>query len=304
MLLVILLFALFGSVCSVAKLSLNYASPLFIVGSRMLLSGIVLITYHWIRYPKLYKFEPKQFYLFLLLGIFNIYFTNVFVFYALEEMDSFKACFIYNLSPFISALFSYFVFSETLSRNQWLGLMIGFLGFMFLVIDDFLLEDLSTFSSGHLIMLFSVISSVYGWILMRQLVFEKGYSATFANGFGMVIGGGLALMHSYFSEKWDPLPVFDFVGFLECSLFLLFISNFVCYNLYGYLLKKYTATFLSFAGFLTPLFTAFFSWIFLEEIVTWHFLLAFFTVFIGLVLFSKNEQPSMSLQQHPKVSNA
>ena len=289
MFLVILLFALFGAVCSVAKLSLTYASPLFIIGSRMSLAGLILLGYHFIRYRENFKFTAKQLLLLFLLGTFNIYLTNIFVFYALGELDSFKTSFIYNLSPFMSALFSYFVFSEVLSKNQWIGLAIGFMGFLTLAADDFYFNDWSSFSYGHLIMLFSVMSSVYGWILMRQLVYENGCSTTFANGAGMLIGGCMALLHSFIEEKWDPIPVVDYVGFLQCSLFLIIISNFVCYNLYGYLLKKYTATFMTFAGFLTPLFTVFFSSMFLDEIVTRNFFIALFIVLGGLLLFYKDE---------------
>lgn len=289
MILVILLFAMFGGVCSVAKLSLSYASPLFFIGARMALAGVILLIYHRIRYGKEYKFQPKQLILLFLLGVFNIYFTNLFAYFSLEELDSFKTCFIYNLSPFISALFSYFVFSETLSNNQWLGLTIGFLGFTFLVVDDFILEDLSSFSFGHFIMLLSVFSSVYGWVLMRQLVFDNNCSPALANGGSMFVGGSSALIHSYFTENWDPVPVSDYAGYFQCSILLIVFSNLICYNLYGYLLKTYTATFMSFAGFLTPLFTALFGWMFLEEIVTWNFFLAFSIVLVGLLIFSKNE---------------
>jgi drug/metabolite transporter (DMT)-like permease len=289
MFLVVLLFALFGAVCSVAKLTLSYASPLFIVGSRMFLAGVLLLSYRYIKYREDFTLEPQKLLLLGFFGLFSIYLTNILTFYALDRLESFKICFVYNLSPFISALFSYFALSETLSRNQWAGLVIGFLGFALLAADDFLLEDLYSFSYWHLIMLLSVASSVYGWILMRQLVFEKGCSASFVNGAGMAIGGSTALIHSYFTEQWNPVPVSDYVGFIECSMFLILISNFVCYNLYGHLLKKYTATFMSFAGFLTPLCTAFFSWMFLGEIVHWNFFLALFTVLIGLMLFYNDE---------------
>lgn len=291
MILVILLFALFGGVCSIAKLSLSYASPLFFIGTRMTLAGVILLVYHWINNRNDFKIRPKQLALLLLLGTFNIYLTNLFAYYSLEVLDSFKTCFIYNLSPFISALFSYFVFSETLSKNQWLGLSIGFLGFTFLIIDDIFLDDLASFSYGHLIMLFSVVSSVYGWVIMRQLVYDSKCSSSFANGGGMLIGGSLALIHSFFTESWNPIPVEDYEGFLHCSIFLIIFSNLVCYNLYGYLLKVYTATFMSFAGFLTPLFTALFGWALLGEVVTWNFFVALTIVFLGLLLFSKNELP-------------
>jgi drug/metabolite transporter (DMT)-like permease len=287
--LVILLFAFFGAVCTIAKLNLSYASPLFIVGSRMTLAGLLLLGHHYIRYRHNFQFVPKQLVLLILLGIFHTYLTNVFFFYSLQELYSYKTCFIYNLSPFISALISYLIFSEILSKNQWLGLTIGFLGFTFLVIDDFFLNSSAGFSLGHLMMLFSVLADVYGWSLMRQLVVNNRCSATFANGAGMMIGGLIALFHSYLVEKWDPLPVLDYSGFFQCSLFLIVFSNFIGYNLYAHLLKKYTVTFMSFAGFLTPFFAAFFSWMLLGEIVTWNFFFTLFTVFIGLLVFHKDQ---------------
>jgi drug/metabolite transporter (DMT)-like permease len=289
MLLIVLLFAIFGGMSSIAKLILNHASPVFIVGSRMLLAGIILLSYHQFYYPQKYKLQAKQLTLLFLLAVFNIYLKNILVFFALENIPPFETCFIYNLSPFISALFSYFVFSEMLTKNQWLGLTVGFLGFMFLIADDFNVNDLSVFSYGYLAMLISVAASVYGWILMRQLVSDEGFSASFANGIAMVAGGVIALIHSLFTEQWDPVPVSDYAGFLQCSLFLIIFSNFICYNLYGYLLKQYTTTFISFAGFLTPLFSALFSWLLFGEMITWNFFMALCTVFIGLFLFSQHE---------------
>jgi drug/metabolite transporter (DMT)-like permease len=59
--------------------------------------------------------------------------------------------------------------------------------------------------------------------------------------------------------------------------------------MYASLLKKYTATFMSFAGFIAPLFTALYGWAFLGEIITWHFYASSAIVFVGLFLFYKDE---------------
>ena len=59
--------------------------------------------------------------------------------------------------------------------------------------------------------------------------------------------------------------------------------------LYGYLLKSYTTTFLSFAGFLSPLFGALYGWVFLSEKISWHFYLSCAIVFAGLYLFYQDE---------------
>ncbi|MFI5344385.1 MAG: EamA family transporter, partial [Chlamydiales bacterium] len=63
----------------------------------------------------------------------------------------------------------------------------------------------------------------------------------------------------------------------------------ICYNLYGYLLKKYSPVFMSFAGFTTPLFTALFGWFFLNEVVTWPFYLSFFMVLTGLCIYDQDQ---------------
>ena len=73
------------------------------------------------------------------------------------------------------------------------------------------------------------------------------------------------------------------------SIALIIIANIICYNLYGYLLSRYSATFLSFAGFMTPLFAAGLGWLFLNEQVTWHFFATIFMVIFGLYLFHERK---------------
>jgi len=60
--------------------------------------------------------------------------------------------------------------------------------------------------------------------------------------------------------------------------------------MYGYLLKQYSATFLSFAGFSTPLFAALFGWLFLSELVTFHFFVALGLLTVGLGIFYRDEK--------------
>jgi drug/metabolite transporter (DMT)-like permease len=122
---------------------------------------------------------------------------------------------------------------------------------------------------------------------MRGLVKENNPLAI--NGWSMLIGGTVALSHSYMTESWSPLPVSEWTPFLEGAITLLIISNFLAYNLYGYLLKKFTATFISFAGFTTPLFTAFFGYLLLGEKVTWPFAFSYLVVYLGLRLFYREE---------------
>jgi len=301
---VILLYALFASVFTISKTGLQYTQPLFFVGTRMMVAGVLMLVYQYLMHRESFVFKKEHFWRLLRLAAFNIYLTNVFEFWGLKHLTSFKTCFIYSLSPFVSVLLSYFMFTEKMTGKKWIGLLIGFIG----MVPIFLQETVSEEKLGHILFLswgelavmIAAVSSVYGWILLRQLVKENGYSPLMANGLSMLTGGSMALVHSFMVEDWNPVPVTQMTPFLECTILLIIISNLICYNLYGFLLRKYTATLMSFAGFSTPLFTAFFGWIFLGEYVTGAFYLTAVIVFFGLVIFYQEEiKQGYYLQQKP-----
>src|SRR6185437_4712442 len=90
-------------------------------------------------------------------------------------------------------------------------------------------------------------------------------------------------------ESWDPFPVFDVKNFALLTALMVIIGNIICYNLYAFLLKRYTATFLSFAGFTIPIFTALFQFIFFHTGINWEFLVTIIFVFVGLFIFYQEE---------------
>lgn len=307
MFLVILMYALFASVFTISKTGLEYAQPLFFVGSRMLVAGIIMLGYQYFMKPNDFAMKKEHFWRFFRLALFAIYLTNVLEFWGLKYLTSFKTCFIYSLSPFASALLSYWMFNDRMSSKKWLGLLIGCLGFLPILINETSTEELTGhvwfFSWAEIAVLFAALFSVYGWSVLKQLVNDNGYSSFMANGVSMVMGGTMALFHSYLVEPWDPIPVTEVWPFLDCMFLLILISNLICYNLYGYLLKNYSVTFISFAGFITPLFTALFGWWYLGEVVTWPFYVSAVVVFAGLCLFNQDELSSLSQQEDPETES-
>ncbi len=291
--LVVLLYALFATVFTISKTGLQYAQPVFFVGARMFFAGAVLLTYLFFRDRSQFSFNKSTFWLLIRLAAFNIYLTNIFEFWGLQYLTSFKTCFIYSLSPFLSALFSYLMLSENMSSRKWMGLLVGFIGFFPILLHETAAEEslghLLVFSWAEVAVMGAAVCSVYGWILLRKAVNEGGVTFLMANGVSMAAGGAMALVHSFFTESWNPVPVSAPIPFMECAILLVLISNLTCYNLYGHLLKKFTATFMSFAGFTTPLFTALFGWFFLGEIVSWPFYVSSLIVLAGLFLFYQEE---------------
>lgn len=294
--LVIILFALFASLFTLSKTALSYSEPFFLIGSRMFVAGLLLLGHQYFFNRKNFKLKVNQLLPLLVLGIVSIYVTNIAEIWGIQYMSSAKACLMYSLSPFVASLLAYLVLKEKMSNRKWLGLVVGFFGLLPILFDfaspDELAKDFLLFSWAELSLLTAVVASVYGWILLKKIVHEFRFTPMLANGYSMLIGGTLALFHSYLSgEQWSPVPVIEgqYAGFIECAIWMLIISNIICYNLYGYLLKRFSATFMALAGLVTPLFASIFGWYFLDETISWHFFASMSIFSLGLFIFYQEE---------------
>ncbi|SRR6266404_6175292 len=308
MILIILMYLLFASTFTLGKAALAYVPPFLLIGMRMILGGGLLLGYYTLIKKQKISIRSADYSLFLRIILFHIFCAYTLEFWALEYVTSAKACLLYNLSPFITAVFSYFLFHERLSYRQICGLIIGFVGFIPILIAQTPLERIgwhvSFLSIYEIALIVSVTSSAYGWMVVKNLIHRK-YPLLLINGISMTGGGILALILSLFTEGFLGLrevvvvspQLVDLFGIAGERLIMLsgyclalvIIANIIGYNLYGYLLSRYSATFLSFAGFMTPLFAALLGWLFLGEQVTWHFFATISMVILGLYLFHEKK---------------
>lgn len=313
MFLIALLYILFASTFTFSKAALEYASPIFLIAIRFLVAGGILCAYQWFRGNSL-KIKKVDWPLCAQLIFFTYYLSFATDNWALQYISSSKACLIYNLSPFVTAALSYFLFKSKITFRQAIGLTIGFLGFMPILFDQYYNGDTTNvigfISVAEGVLLVSVISAAYGWLVMKQLI-NRGYSIVTINGVGLLGAGIIAIVHSLLTEGWpviqarggyDIVPLRNMVtalvpfGYTNVVMFsiylilLVLIAHIICYILYGYLLRYYSATFLSFAGFTTPLFAAILGWLLLGERISWYFILTLVIVSYGLYIFYQDEK--------------
>ena len=286
MYLVFFLYALLASTFSIGKMLLDILPPLFLISIRMIIAGTILSSI-WYAFDRQIKIKVSDWWLFAIVVIFHILLPFTSEYIALQYISPSSACLMYNLSPFISALFSYFIFNETMTLKKWIGFAIGIAG-IGLYLQSQCCIDLG-FSWANGLMLLSVITSCLGWIFVRILVKNKGYSTLLVNGVAMFIGGWIALPFSRLFNETIDLQVINIPHLLGLLTLMILIANIIFYNLYGYLLKKYTATFLSFAGFVTPLFAAFFQWLLFGTLVPHEFFITVGIVGLGIFIFYQEE---------------
>lgn len=310
--LILLFYLLMASTFTIAKTAVFYFKPIYFIAFRMLLAGSSLLSYFYFLKRDKLRIKAKDIKLFALIIIFHIYLAYVLEFWALQFISSSKVCLLYNLSPFITAALCYFLYWQKLTKQQWIALIIGFGGMLPVLASssyqEAFLSHFGIFSTAELALILAVGCAAYGWILMKELITDRGYTPGMINGVGMVGGGILALMTAFIWEGYQPLnngvvpqdliglwllpylqgwtPILMGVG---CLLTLIIIANIIGYNLYGYLLKTYSPTFLSFAGFITPFFAALFGWVFLFELPSSPFFLSLGLTIASLYLFYRDE---------------
>lgn len=293
MILIFILHALFATVFPLTRIAVQSSGPIFFTGMRMTLSGIILLIYEYTRGTLKFDSLKANFFKILLLALFNIFLTNVPEFWSLQFITSGKAVFIYSLCPFISAIFDYFLLKQKITWKQLVGMLIGSLGFLIVLIRQNKCEQelggLLFLSWPEIAMVVAALSTVYGWIVMRQLMKTNEITSITANGSSMLLGGIMAFITSPFLERWNPVPVCNIPTFIYTLLLISLISNFICYNLYGYLLKKYSATLVSFVGFTQLIFATAYGRIFLGEQVAPYFIVASCVIFVALYIFYSEE---------------
>jgi drug/metabolite transporter (DMT)-like permease len=292
MILVFLLYFIWALMLFVNKEVMLYCThPLFIGGLRAFFSGLLIVFYSLffqktrIRVQDLSKAEWKKFFIFtfVLYGLAISGFSL-----GIDYVSPIAASFIYSVGPFITAALMYFLYKEALSVNKIIGLIIGSAGVLAIVLCGH--EDAGMKSSmyGVIVFVISMFLYCYSWILFKDVFVARKNESQLLNGMAMTLGGGSALLASIIFKVPDDSMRLLFVEHSGLVAAFVILTAWG-YGLYSYLLTKYSATFLSFAGFLDPVFGTFLGVLFFGYPFHIIFIYSFILLFIGLYLFYKEE---------------
>ncbi len=297
MILILLLNFLYASAFILTKFGLAISQPMFLIGTRMIAGGIISLAMYALWTPSwksdMYAITCKQWMLIGLIALINVYSCNALEVWGLQYLSVGKTAFIYNLTPFISAFFAYFIFAEQMTRQKWLGLTLGFLGFIPILIEPSNIID-TTASFGYLslaelALIGAAISSVLGWTFIRILVKQKQFSPFLLNGLSLASGGFLCLGHAFCCEP-QPFVQPDYLYlFIQITALVALFKYGIAYNLNAYLLTTHTTTLMAFFSFTASLFATVLGILFCNETVSAYFIVSVVCVFAGLCIFYQEE---------------
>ncbi|MBT4595180.1 DMT family transporter [bacterium] len=292
MFLIAILYLAFAATFPLTKIILNHTdSVMFLMGTRMLIGGAILLVYRTIVGGTEQKMSRWDWLSITKNGVFGFFIAFALEFWALRYLPSIKVNLFYSFAPFVGAIMGYFFLQEKMYLKKWIGLAIGFAGMIAILLGE---EGASvgggffSISMPELAILGGVVSATYAWFFVQNLA-RRGHSITFINGVSMVLAGAMFMITHYAVYPSNPMPVSNHNIFWSGVAALIVLANFIAFPLYGYLLKFYTVTFMSFAGFLCPLFGAIIGYLMLGETVTITMIIGFIAITIGLYLFYLEE---------------
>ena len=290
MLLIIFIYFIFALTFVLGKLSINYIDPILLIALRMIIAGVILTTYclvKKIKFPNILNIA--------VLSLVHIAIPYCLEFLAFSYSSASKVAFIFNLTPLISGLVQSFYFKKKLTKWQWLAIFIAFIATsLFTIADiksncpklDVIFREILSCKIGDLLLFIAVTSSVIGWQIIQKMM-RGGDSITAINATSM-LGGGLISLTAYFSYSSYGFENLNYASWFYVFS-LLILGNIISYNMYGWLLKIYDASYLALWGSICPLMVAGIEWILFGQKPSTNFIIASLGIAISIKIFmSKN----------------
>ncbi len=296
---IILLYALYAVVFIFIKQALLFSTPIFLTGARMVTAGVCSYVLHrlWYRRVSLSSISAYEAWYIFLLAVFNVYLTNANEAWSLQYLSAGKVAFIYNLSPFFSLFFSWWMFQERITWKKILGMTIACASITPLLVDETAQDVVDTtgrlfnyLSVAEIVMIIASAATAFGWVLMKYLMEKRpDFNSYFLNGASLFIGGMMCFAQSYAIETRPYITPGHFFEFLGYMIIMMVLQNLVAYNFNANLLKVHSATLVILFSFVMPIITAILGYVLLSEPLSWQFFACSMGVAVGLLIFYQQE---------------
>ena len=267
-------------VIKIVNVGLN---PIFFAGIRSFIAFLFIII--WMKFTrKQIVFNKKNLIICLIAGlVFALEF--LFLFLALDFTSVSRNSIIYYSMPLWLTILLFFTKNkEKLSFIKLLGLILAFSGVVISVSknDSGLIINSSSLFGDFLAFLAALF-----WALLIIIAKNSNFNKEIPEMqllWMVMVSGPILICFSFFIE--NPIRDFQIIHIWG----LLFQSIVVVaggFLFWLWLLSKYPASGVASFSFLTPIFTIFFGWLILSEVMTPDFIFAAFLVITGLILINK-----------------
>ena len=263
------------------KIATYSYGPITIAFLRILFGAIPVIILCLVKNIKIEAFS-KDWIWYASIGIINLVIPFFLIAYGVQKVQSNLAAILMSSTPISATILAhFFVDKEKINFFKIIGIILGFLGILYLFSDNLLITN-SNFFSALMILLGSTFY-VIGGILTLKISHKKNENVTAS----ILIWGTLIIcpISLFFEQPWTLSPR------LDSTLSLIYLGVFptgVAWLLRFVILKKNGLVFQSQVAYLIPIFGVILGFLFLDELVTSKVLIALVAVILGIYFVKKS----------------
>ncbi len=262
------------------KIATYSYEPITIAFLRILFGAIPVIILCLVKNIKIEAFS-KDWTWYASIGIINLVIPFFLIAYGVQKVQSNLAAILMSSTPISAAILAhFFIDKEKINFFKIIGIILGFLGILYLFSDNLLISN-SNFFSALMILLGSTFY-VLGGILTLKISHKKNENVTAS----ILIWGTLIIcpISLFFEQPWTISPR------LDSTLSLIYLGVFptgIAWLLRFVILKRNGLVFQSQVAYLIPIFGVILGFIFLNEYVTSKILLSLIAVIVGIYFVKK-----------------
>ena len=219
---------------------------------------------------------------FAAIGIINLVIPFFLIAYGVQKVQSNLAAILMSTTPISATILAHlFIDKEKINLVKILGIILGFLGIVYLFSENLLINDENLFSA--LMILVGSTFYVIGGILTLKISHKKNENVTAS----ILIWGTIFVcpISLIIEQPWNLNPS------LESTLSLIYLGVFptgVAWLLRFMILKRNGLVFQSQVAYLIPIFGVILGYLFLNELVTSKILISLFVVILGIYFVKKS----------------
>ena len=281
--LLILLGLIWGSSFFNIKIASSSYEPFTLALVRVFFAAIPLFIL--CRYKKI-KIEAfsKNWKPYALIGLFNITIPFVLIAIGTKNINSYLAAMLMSTTPMSGSILAhFFTKDEKISLYKSLGILIGFLGIIFLFFDKLIINE-----NNYMYALITIMGSTFysiGGILTLKLKHKGNENVTTSTTMWSIIF--LLPLSIFFETPWLLNPSF---GSTMSLLYLGVVATGLAWLIRFRILIVNGIVFQTQVAYLIPIFGVLFGYFLMDEIITWRVMISLVIIIIGIYIVKKNNK--------------
>ena len=281
--LLIVLAAIWGSAFFNIKIASDTYTPMAIAFGRIFFAALVMVLYCGMKGIKIDAFG-EHWKMYASIGLVNLILPFFFISFGIVKVQSNMAAILMSTAPiYATILGQLFIQDEKINFLKLLGIIIGFLGIVFLFSDDLLINQ-SNFLYA-LIIILGPFCYTLGGLLSLKLKHIKNETLTSS----ILVWAVIMLLPVLFIVE-NPTELRPSWSSTISLFYLGVVATAIAWLMRFYILKSNGLVFQSQVAYIIPIFGLFFGYVFLGEKITYKIIVALIAVLVSTYLIEKSKK--------------